>query len=184
MNLIQENYEVSWLWCKSIEASMVSFTPAAQCVVHLYILDPSTSIEPWITSTFQDQLPLLISPWTNLSCTSVETPLGAVSLRVGNIQTQISNLQLWKRGHYLNSIWATVIEVNHTLPKITRELNLEIEDAAVEEGWFCCMIMSQQTASRFLYYHLDCADVFQWCHRCQGKIWLQKIIFSRSQQSA
>lgn len=109
---------------------------------------------------------------SQLSCTSVEAPLGAASLRVGNVQTQISiSLQIWKRGHYLNSIWATVIEVNHILPKIIQELNLEIEDAAVEKGWFCSIIMSQQTASRFLH-HLDCADVFQWCYRCQGKIWL------------
>lgn len=46
----------------------------------------------------------------------------------------------------MNSIRATVIEVNHTLPKITHTLNLEIEDAAVEESCFCGMIMSQQTA--------------------------------------
>lgn len=113
---------------------------------------------------------------TQVSCTSVEAPLWAALLRVGNVQTQISiSLQFWKRRHYLNSIWATVIEVNRTLPKITQELNLEAEDAAVEEGWFYSMIMSQQTASRFLHY-LDCADVFQWCYRCQGKIWLQKNI--------
>lgn len=60
----------------------------------------------------------------------------------------------------MNSIRATVIEVNHTLPKITHTLNLEIEDAAVEESCFCGMIMSQQTASRFLRC-LDFADVFQ-----------------------
>lgn len=39
-------------------------------------------------------------------------------------------LQLWKRGHYLNSIRAAVIEANHTLPKITPRLNLETKDAA------------------------------------------------------
>ena len=64
------------------------------------------------------------------------------------------------RGHYLNSIRATVIEVNHTLPKITRMLNLEIKDAAVEESSFCSMITSQQTASNSPHY-LDFADVFQ-----------------------
>lgn len=60
----------------------------------------------------------------------------------------------------MNSIRATVIEVNHTLPKITRTLNLEMKDAAVEESCFCGMIMSQQTASHFLHY-LDFADVFR-----------------------
>lgn len=104
---------------------------------------------------------------TPLTSTDVQAPLRAASLRVGNVQSQFPiSLQLGKRGHYLNSIQTTVIEVNHTLPKITHMLNLEIKDAAVEQSWFCGMIMSQQAASFFLHY-LDSADVFQWCYRCQ-----------------
>lgn len=49
---------------------------------------------------------------------------------------------------------------------------------------FCSMVMSQKTASDFLYF-LDFAEVLQWCYRCQklcrGEIWPQITPLRRQQ---